>query len=113
MKEIRAIIHPHMVHKVVHALRKLEHFPGLTLLDGRGQGRGLGAGGAYAAREDAIDTHRKTVMMVVCADEIVSTITETIRKAAHTGHKGDGIITVRNLEEVIRIRTGEKNDLAV
>lgn len=38
MKEIKAIIHPHMVHKVVQALRELEHFPGFTLLDARGQG---------------------------------------------------------------------------
>ncbi len=113
MKEIKAIIHPHMVQKVVHALRELDHFPGFTLLDARGQGRGRGAKGAYIVTEDDIDYHRKTIMVIVCADEIVSTITETIRKAAHTGHKGDGIITVRNLEEVIRIRTGEKGDIAV
>ena len=55
MKEIKAIIHPHMAQKVIHALRELEHFPGFTLLDGRGEGRGLGAGGAYAATEDAIE----------------------------------------------------------
>jgi nitrogen regulatory protein PII len=113
MKEIKAIIHPHMVHKVVHALHELEHFPGFTLLDARGQGRGRGAGGAYVITEDDIDYHRKTVIVVVCADEIAATIADTIRETAHTGHKGDGIITVRNLEEVIRIRTGEKNDLAV
>ncbi|MEK6590330.1 MAG: P-II family nitrogen regulator [Nitrospinota bacterium] len=113
MKEIKAIIHPHMVSKVVRTLHEIEHFPGFTLLDARGQGRGRGAGGAYVVTEDDIDYHRKVVMVVVCSDEIAPTITETIRNAAHTGHKGDGIIIVGELAEVIRIRTGEQNDLAV
>ncbi|SRR5579884_499835 len=113
MKEIKAIIHPHMVHKVVRALHALEHFPGFTLLDARGQGRGRGAGGAYVVTEDEIDYHRKTVMVVVCADEMAATLADTIRETAHTGQKGDGIITIRDLEEVIRIRTGEKGDTAV
>lgn len=113
MKEIKAIIHPHMVHKVVHALHELEHFPGLTLLEGRGEGRGRGPGGAYVVLENDIDYHQKTVMVIVCSDERVATITETIQTAAHTGHPGDGIITVKDLEEVIRIRTGETGDIAV
>lgn len=113
MKEIKAIIHPHMAHKVVHALQTLEHFPGFTLLDAHGQGRGRGARGAYIATEEDIDYHRKVMMVIVCADHLVSTITEAIRNAAHTGHKGDGIITVGELAEVIRIRTGEQNESAV
>lgn len=113
MKEIKAIIHPHMAQKVIHALRELEHFPGFTLLDGRGQGRGRGAGGAFVMTEDDMDNHRKTVIVIVCTDEMVANLTEAIQTAAHTGHPGDGIITVRNLEEVIRIRTGEKGDIAV
>ena len=113
MKEIKAIIHPHMISKVVSALRTLEHFPGFTVLDARGQGRGRGVSGAYVVTEDDIDCHRKVVMVVVCSDEIVPTITETIRNAAHTGRKGDGIIIVGEITEVIRIRTGEQNDLAV
>ena len=75
--------------------------------------RGRGAGGAYIVTEDDMNSHRKVVMVIVCSDEIVPTITETIRNAAHTGIKGDGIITVEELAEVIRIRTGEQNDLAV
>ena len=108
MKEIKAIIHPHMVHKVIHALHELEHFPGLTLFDARGEG-----GGAYVVTEDDIDYHRKTVIVVVCADEMAATLADTIRETAQTGQRGDGIITVRDLEEVIRIRTGEKGDTAV
>ncbi|MDP2681274.1 MAG: P-II family nitrogen regulator [Deltaproteobacteria bacterium] len=113
MKEIKAIIHPHIVSKVVRALHEIAHFPGFTLLDARGQGRGRGTGGAYVVTEDDIDYHRKVVMVIVCSDEIAPALTEAIRSAAHTGIKGDGIITIGNLSEVVRIRTGEQNDLAV
>jgi nitrogen regulatory protein P-II 1 len=47
MKEITAIIQPHTLSRVMHALHALPHFPGLTLLDAHGQGRGRGAGGAF------------------------------------------------------------------
>ena len=113
MKEIRAIIQPHIVEKVVRALHELEHFPGFTLSDAHGQGRGRGAGGAYRTTEDDIDYHKKVILEVVCADDIASGIAETIRSAAHTGNKGDGIIIINELVEVIRIRTGEKQDQAV
>lgn len=113
MKEFKAVIHPHMVGKVVRALHELEHFSGFTLLDARGQGRGRGAGGAYVVTEEEIDYHRKVLIAVVCSDETAPAVAETIRQAARTGHPGDGIITVVDLAEVIRIRTGERNDSAV
>lgn len=113
MKEIKAIIQPHMVSKVVRALHELPHFPGLTISDARGQGRGRGAGGAFKVTEDSLDYHPRTVLDILCADELAASITETIRQAAHTGHAGDGIITVTDLAEVIRIRTGEKQAQAV
>lgn len=113
MKEIRAIIQPHMISKVVRALHELPHFPGLTVFEARGQGRGRGAGGAFKITEDNLDYHRKTVVAIVCADELSVAITETIQQAAHTGHAGDGLITVTDLADVMRIRTGEKQQQAV
>ncbi len=113
MKEIKAIIQPHMLSKVVRALHELPHFPGLTLSDARGQGRGRGAGGAFKITEDDIDYHRKVILEVVCADDLAANIAETIRQAAHTGNKGDGIIIISEPREVIRIRTGEKQEQAV
>ena len=113
MKEIKAIIQPHMVSKVVRALHGLPHFPGLTLFDARGQGRGRGAGGAFKVTEDSIDYHRKTVLEIVCNHEQADEIVEVIQRAAHTGNAGDGIILVTELPEVIRIRTGEKQQHAV
>ena len=113
MKEIKAILQPHIVTKVVRALHALPHFPGLTLSDAYGQGRGRGAGGSFKLTEDEIDYHRKVILEVVCNDELAPGIAETIRQAAHTGNKGDGIILVSELREVIRIRTGEKQEHAV
>ena len=113
MKAIKAIIQPHMATKVVRALHELPHFPGLTLGDARGQGRGRGEGGSFKLTEDDIDYHRKVILEVVCAAAVAASITETIRQAAHTGKKGDGIILVSEVREVIRIRTGEKQEQAV
>lgn len=113
MRTIKAIIQPHIVTKVVRALHELPHFPGLTLSDARGQGRGGGAGGSYKVTEDDIDYHRKVILEVVCTDAIADSIADAIRHAAHTGNKDDGIILVSVVHEVIRIRTGETQDNAV
>ena len=113
MREIVAVVQPHMVSQVVHALHALEHFPGLTLLDCRGQGRGRGEGGAYQVIEEDIDYHRKVMLLIVCADALVPTMVETIRRTAHTGTHGDGVILVRPLAQTVRIRTGEQDDAAV
>ena len=113
MKEIKAVLQPHMVSRVVRALHALPHFPGLTLSDARGQGRGRGAGGSFKLTEDDIDYHRKVILEVVCNDDLAASIVEAIRHAAHTGNKGDGIILVSELREVVRIRTGEKQNQAV
>jgi nitrogen regulatory protein P-II 1 len=113
MKEIKAIIQPHMVSKVVRALHELPHFPGLTLLDALGQGRGRGAGGAFQVTEDNLDYQRKTVIEIVCTPELAGQIVEIIQRTAHTGHPGDGMILVTEIPEVIRIRTGEKQTHAV
>ena len=113
MKEIKAIIQPHLVSQVVRVLHALPHFPGLTLTDARGQGRGRGAGGSFKVTEDDIDYHRKVIVEIVCSDVHATDIAERIRRAAHTGNHGDGIVVVRDLEQVVRIRTGETQDEAV
>lgn len=113
MKEIKAVIQPHMVSKVVRALHTLEHFPGFTLFDARGQGRGIGEGGAYVVTEDDIDYHRKALLVVICSDEGAPSIIDTIRDAAYTGNKGDGVIIVSQANMVVRIRTNEKNNMAI
>ena len=113
MKAIKAVIQPHMLSNVVRGLHALPHFPGFTIMDARGQGRGRGAGGSFKVTEEDIDYHRKIVLEVVCSDDLVASLVETIRLTAHTGRQGDGIITVGSLDDVVRIRSGETRDQAV
>jgi nitrogen regulatory protein P-II 1 len=112
MKEIKAIIHPHMLLHVLKALHALPHFHGVTVSDCRGQGRGGGKGEALAA-EQVLDFASKTKLEIFCDDEHVEHLVETIRAAAHTGRPGDGIIMVADLPLVVRIRTGERQERAV
>ena len=104
MKLITATIQPHMEGRVVRALHELEHFPGLTIHDVRGQGRGRGAGGSFKLNEYNLFYHKKLVIEVVCEAELSEQITATILANAHTGRKGDGIVTVADIESLHRIR---------
>lgn len=113
MKQITAIIQPHMLGNVEHALHALPHFPGYTLLRAQGHGRGRAAGHAYRPTEWDLDEHDKVALFILCSDEFAPQLVEAIRIAAHTGLAGDGIIAVCEAAEVVRIRTGERGDDAV
>ena len=113
MKEIKAIIQPHMASKVVEALHALPHFPGVTVSDCQGQGRGGGVGGQFEATQETIFFDKMTKLELFCADAISDDLVEVIQVAAHTGNAGDGVIMVADLPRVVRIRTGEEQDEAV
>lgn len=113
MKQITAVIQPHMLSKVEHALHELPHCPGFTLLSSRGHGRGRAHGHAYQPTERDMDAHAKVTLLVVCADALAPSIVEAIRRGAHTGLPGDGIIAVCEAIEVVRIDSGERGDDAV
>lgn len=108
MKEITAIIQPQSLAHVMQALHALPHFPGVTVLPHvHGQGRGRGAGGAFRLSEDTIPFHDKVLLLIACEAPLADSIVTAIAAAARTGNKGDGIITVKDVARVIRIRTGE------
>jgi nitrogen regulatory protein P-II 1 len=113
MKEIKATIQSHMADKVIHALHELPHFPGLTIFEMSGQGRGRGEGGAYLPTEETIFYERRKRIEIICGDEVAGSIAETIRNAARTGVRGDGLIIITDINTVIRIRSGERQDRAV
>ena len=113
MREIVAIIQPFMLRKVMDELHSLPHFPGVTVSDVRGQGRGRGAGGAFKITEDSIDYHVKVRMEIFCADEHVDDIVKAIINSARTGNPGDGLVTVSELDRIVRIRSGEIQERAV
>ena len=114
MNEITAIIQPHTLSKVMHALRELPSFPGVTLMDahgqGQGQGHGLGKGGAFRPTEDSFAFHKKTLLLINCEATQTEEIVRAIAHTAHTGNKGDGIITVKDVGRTIRIRTSKTGE---
>ena len=113
MKEIKAIIKSQMLGRVVKALHELPHFPGLTFYDVHGQGRGRGAGGSFVLSAENLFFHPKKKIEIVAADDIAESIVDTIRRAAHTGTKGDGLISVTEIIQTVRIRTGEAQNEAL
>jgi nitrogen regulatory protein P-II 1 len=108
VKEIKAIIQPHMLDKVMLALRSLPHFPGVTVSDCHGQGRGRGPGGHYQPGQRDVFFAKQVKLEVFCDDAICEELVEAIRLNSHTGNSGDGIIMVADLPHVVRIRTGER-----
>lgn len=113
MKEIKAILQPRALDRVMDALHLLPHFPGVTVSDCQGQGRGQGANRKFRADEESIFFKKKCKLEIFCADAVCDEIVGVIRSAAHTGHAGDGVIMVADLPRVVRIRTGEEQDDAV
>lgn len=113
MKEIKAIIQPHVLNRVMDKLHQLPHFSGVTVTDCQGQGRGLGAGGHYEPTAESIFFAKRTKLELFCADDVCDEVVRAIREASHTGNAGDGVISVADLDRVVRIRSGEERDRAV
>jgi nitrogen regulatory protein P-II 1 len=113
MKEIKAIIQSHVLGKVMERLHRLPHFSGATVSDCQGQGRGRGTGGHYVPTEDTIFFQKRVKLELFCSDAAAEEVVRTIREAAHTGNSGDGIVTVADLDQVVRIRTGQEQEEAV
>jgi nitrogen regulatory protein P-II 1 len=113
MKEIKAVLQPHMLNRVMAALHVLPHFPGATVSDCQGQGRGRGRDGHFIADDETIFFSKKCKLEIFCADAVCDEIVLTIQRAAHTGNRGDGVIMVADTPRVIRIRTGEDQEESV
>lgn len=113
MKQIIAIVQPHRLENIEQALHGLEHLPGFTVFPARGNPRGQGLPHVFAPTEWNPDAHDRLVLMVFCADELAQRVIGAIRAAAHTGNPGDGLIAVSDLEDVLRIRSGERGNAAL
>src|SRR5215212_1304018 len=106
MKKIEAIIKPFKLDEVKEALQEAG-LQGITVTEAKGFGRQKGHTELYRGAEYVVDFLPKVKIEVVLGDESVEAAIEAIRKAAQTGRIGDGKIFVSNIEEAIRIRTGE------
>ena len=106
MKKIEAIIKPFKLDEVKEALHEIG-VSGITVTEAKGFGRQKGHTELYRGAEYVVDFLPKVKLEVVVADAIAERTVEAIAAAAQTGRIGDGKIFVSNVEEVIRIRTGE------
>ena len=112
MKKIEAIIKPFKLDEVKEALSKIG-VTGMTVLDSKGFGRQKGHTELYRGAEYIVDFIPKIKIEVVIDDKLLKKAIDTIQKTANTGKIGDGKIFVTNIEEAIRIRTGEKGNNAI
>jgi len=107
MKKIEAIIKPFKVDEVKKALNEAG-VTGMTVLEVKGFGRQKGHTEVYRGAEYVVDFLPKVKIEAAVPAELVPAVVERILTAARTGKIGDGKIFVYDLEEVIRIRTGER-----
>jgi nitrogen regulatory protein P-II 1 len=112
MKKIEAIIKPFKLDEVKEALGDVGVL-GLTVTEVKGFGRQKGHTELYRGAEYVVDFLPKVKVEVVVADELVPKALEAIERAAKTGRIGDGKIFVTTVEEVVRIRTGERGESAL
>ena len=114
MKEIKAIIQPFMLSKVINALKELESLPGVTVERSiLGFGRGRAAQAKAKIVEDSVEYVEKVKLEIVVPDHLAETVVQIIQANAHTGNPGDGKIFVYTVDDVIRVRTGERGEAAI
>ena len=112
MKKIDAIIKPFKLDDVKAALHEVG-IQGMTMSEVKGVGRQKGHTELYRGAEYVVDFLPKVKLEVVVPDDQASLVIDTVLKAARTGRIGDGKIFVQSIDEVIRIRTGERGPEAL
>lgn len=112
MKKIEAIIRPFKLDDVKEALHEMG-LHGLTVSEVRGFGRQKGQTELYAAAEYVVDLLPKVKLEVIVDDAMLDKALDAVIAVAKTGSVGDGKIFVTPVEEVIRIRTGERGKEAI
>jgi nitrogen regulatory protein P-II 1 len=112
MKKVEAVVRHFKLEDVKNALTE-KGIHGMTVSEVRGYGRQKGHTEIYRGTEYAVDFVPKVKIEVVCADNNLQTVIDTIVKTAQTGQIGDGKIFVSTLENSVRIRTGEQGEDAL
>ena len=112
MKKIEAIIKPFKLDEVKEALHEIG-VSGITVTEAKGFGRQKGHTELYRGAEYVVDFLPKVKIEVVLNDDMVAKAVEAIQQAARTGRIGDGKIFISNIEDSIRIRTGETGAEAI
>jgi nitrogen regulatory protein P-II 1 len=112
MKKIEAIIKPFKLDEVKNSLSQIG-IQGLTVYEAKGFGRQKGHTELYRGAEYVVDFLPKVKIEIIIDDELVEQALECIEQSAKTGRIGDGKIFVSSIDQAIRIRTGEKGNVAI
>ena len=112
MKKIEAIIKPFKLDEVKQRLTSAG-ITGMTITEVKGFGRQKGHTELYRGAEYVVDFIPKIKMEIIVSDEMAAKVVDVIASAAKTGRIGDGKIFVTPVDEVVRIRTGERGDDAL
>ncbi len=113
MKEIKAIIQPFMLSKVIDALKEIPNMPGVTVSEVKGFGKNRAENAENSVVEWGVNFVPKVKLEAVVTDEMAYQVVEAIQNTARTGDIGDGKIFVYVVNEVIKIRTGESGEKAI
>lgn len=112
MKKVEAIIKPFKLDEVKDALSGI-NIQGMTMLEVKGFGRQKGHTELYRGSEYVVDFIPKIKIEVVVAEDMAEKVVKMIEKTAWTGKIGDGKIFVSSVEDTMRIRTGERGEVAL
>jgi nitrogen regulatory protein P-II 1 len=112
MKKVEAVIKPFKLDEVKESLNAIG-VRGLTVSEVKGFGRQKGHTELYRGAEYVVDFLPKVKLEIIVSEDMVARVVETIEKTARTGRIGDGKIFVTSVDEVVRIRTGERGEDAV
>ena len=112
MRKVEAIIKPFKLDEVKEALNEIG-IQGITVSEVKGFGRQKGHTELYRGAEYVVDFIPKIKMEIIVSDEVVTQVVDAIADAAKTGRIGDGKIFVTPIDEIIRIRTGERGEDAI
>ena len=112
MKKIEAIIKPFKLDEVKDSLNEIG-IQGITVSEVKGFGRQKGHTELYRGAEYVVDFIPKIKMEIIVSDDVAAKVVEAIEQAAKTGRIGDGKIFITPIEDVVRIRTGERGEDAL
>ncbi len=112
MRKVEAIIKPFKLDEVKEALNEIG-IQGITVSEVKGFGRQKGHTELYRGAEYVVDFIPKIKMEIIVSDDVVAQVVDAIAESAKTGRIGDGKIFVTPIDEVVRIRTGERGEDAI
>ncbi|KUK14489.1 MAG: P-II family nitrogen regulator [Synergistetes bacterium] len=113
MKKVEAIIRPEKFEEVKEALKSIKGCSGMSVTRVEGHGRQKGLVEQFRGREFKVEFLPKVKIELVCSDEDLKDVVDSILKSAYTGEIGDGKIFISEILDVVRIRTGERGKEAL